>query len=67
MKNEPSFLASLVSGGVAGTTVDVALYPLGLTIFIFLPKTNRCQRHHQNKVAIITRVLEIRRISRLLS
>jgi solute carrier family 25 S-adenosylmethionine transporter 26 len=25
---EPSFLVSLLSGGVAGTTVDVALYPL---------------------------------------
>ena len=25
---EPSFLVSLISGGVAGTTVDVALYPL---------------------------------------
>ena len=25
---EPSFLISLISGGIAGTTVDVALYPL---------------------------------------
>lgn len=25
---EPSFLVSLISGGIAGTTVDVALYPL---------------------------------------
>ena len=27
-KKEPSFLVSLISGGIAGTTVDVALYPL---------------------------------------
>lgn len=27
-RKEPSFLVSLVSGGIAGTTVDVALYPL---------------------------------------
>ena len=27
-KKEPSFLISLISGGIAGTTVDVALYPL---------------------------------------
>lgn len=26
--DEPSFFLSLVSGGIAGTTVDVALYPL---------------------------------------
>ena len=25
---QPSFLASLISGGIAGTTVDIALYPL---------------------------------------
>lgn len=25
---EPSFLVSLISGGIAGTTVDIALYPL---------------------------------------
>ena len=27
-KIEPSFLVSLISGGIAGTTVDIALYPL---------------------------------------
>ena len=27
-RKEPSFFVSLVSGGIAGTTVDVALYPL---------------------------------------
>lgn len=27
-KNQPSFIVSLVSGGIAGTTVDIALYPL---------------------------------------
>jgi solute carrier family 25 S-adenosylmethionine transporter 26 len=28
MSAEPSFLVSLISGGIAGTTVDVALFPL---------------------------------------
>ena len=27
-KDQPSFIVSLVSGGIAGTTVDIALYPL---------------------------------------
>ena len=27
-KTEPTFLTSLISGGVAGTAVDVALFPL---------------------------------------
>lgn len=27
-RKEPSFFVSLLSGGIAGTTVDVALYPL---------------------------------------
>ena len=28
VKHKASFVGSLLSGGVAGTTVDVALYPL---------------------------------------